>query len=297
MQESIGEGGGGETREDHMEESIGGGGGTMRFSDEIALPVEGLNKSEIYHVAKEVIGFVLYMHQQIPAVLQHLEKDFDNLREEYKDLEESVLPPEESKACSLRMRKLKIREVKQGIKRLAKLMNTISSLLSSLQLMLDEIPVVHGLMLLLGGSLIRPQFVYEIFFLRGKADSGNPRDSNKSKVAESVSKKVVRSLITKGAGGGSYAGPMKLFLLVKGPDNLKLPLHFLPKREFKYHKKAVSFRLQIRCSAQKRARDNSRFSAQEGGSTELYNTTSGDLIWFQCKHIVKGLATKAPSAE
>lgn len=30
---------------------------------------------------------------------------------------------------------------------------------------------------------------------------------------------------------------MKLFLLVKAPATLKLPMHFLPKRDFKYHKK------------------------------------------------------------
>lgn len=35
---------------------------------EIDIPAkEGLDKSEMYHVVKEIIGFVLHMHQQIPT--------------------------------------------------------------------------------------------------------------------------------------------------------------------------------------------------------------------------------------
>jgi hypothetical protein len=34
-----------------------------------------------------------------------------------------------------------------------------------------------------------------------------------------------------------FIGPSKLFLLVKAPSSFNLPLHFLPKREFRYSKK------------------------------------------------------------
>lgn len=52
-----------------MEESIGegeGAGVAEVNSHEIVVPADGLKRSEIYHVVKEVIGFVLYIHQQIP---------------------------------------------------------------------------------------------------------------------------------------------------------------------------------------------------------------------------------------
>lgn len=35
---------------------------------EIGIPSkEGLDKAEMYHVVKEIIGFILHMHQQIPS--------------------------------------------------------------------------------------------------------------------------------------------------------------------------------------------------------------------------------------
>lgn len=36
-------------------------------------------------------------------------------------------------------------------------------------------------------------------------------------------------------------GPSKLFLLVKAPASLSLPSHFLPKRDFRYHKKVMIY--------------------------------------------------------
>ncbi|CAA7388664.1 unnamed protein product [Spirodela intermedia] len=278
-----------------MEESIGEGGGAAvaeMNSHEILVPAEGLKRSEIYHVVKEVIGFVLYIHQQIPETLQHLEEEFDRIREE----EESA-PAPESEACSTRMRKHRLREVKLGIRRREKLMASISSLLSSLHLILDEVPIVHGLMLALGGTLVRPQYVYDIVFSHEKIDSGSSGDGSRSKVANYISRKAIRSLISKGAGGGSYSGPMKLFLLVKATATLKLPTHFLPKRDFKYHKKTVSFRLQIRCKTKKQAFDCLHYSDREDVSANLLDTTSSDLIWFQCRQTIKGVASKAPSVE
>ncbi|CAA6654198.1 unnamed protein product [Spirodela intermedia] len=262
-----------------MEESIGEGGGAAvaeMNSHEILVPAEGLKRSEIYHVVKEVIGFVLYIHQQIPETLQHLEEEFDRIRKKLRLWYEESAPAPESEACSTRMRKHRLREVKLGIRRREKLMASIS------------IPIVHGLMLALGGTLVRPQYVYDIVFSHEKIDSGSSGDGSRSKVANYISRKAIRSLISKGAGGSSYSGPMKLFLLVKAPATLKLPTHFLPKRDFKYHKKTVSFRLQIRCKTQKQAFDCLHYSDREDVSAHLLDTTSSDLIWFQCRQTIKG---------
>ncbi|KAK1257567.1 hypothetical protein QJS04_geneDACA017522 [Acorus gramineus] len=200
---------------------------------------DGLENSVVFHVVKEIIGFILYMHHQIPSVLQHLECEFDNLKNEHKELEKVVLPPAEQKASFQRKHNLKIREVKQGIKKLEKLMHAISTFLSAFQVILDQIPDADGVILVLGGSLIRPQHVYELTFSRSGIACRSEYGLNRDRVAEILSKKAIRALISTGAGGATYAGPMKLFLLVKAPVTFNLPMHFLPKRDFTYSKKVT----------------------------------------------------------
>lgn len=83
---------------------------------------------------------------------------------------------------------------------------------------------------------------------------------------------AIRALISSGAGSSSYAGfcadmsflcqckrvinsvlksfklfagPSKLFLLVKSSSTFNVPLHFLPKRDFRYGKKVLSFTRQF----------------------------------------------------
>ncbi|KAJ6938821.1 hypothetical protein NC651_005302 [Populus alba x Populus x berolinensis] len=53
--------------------------------------------------------------------------------------------------------------------------------------------------------------------------TGDGGGSTKSKVAEGLSRKAARALISKGAGSSSYPGPTKLFLLVKAPASFNLP--------------------------------------------------------------------------
>ena len=124
--------------------------------------------------------------------------------------------------------------MKQGIKRLEKLMNSISSLLSAIQNMLTETPNIQRVVLVLGGSLVRPQHVYEILFPHGRFVSASANDCSKKKAAVALSKKVlllpcisiiciqfikvhfynligylsqaIRALISNGAGARSYAG-------------------------------------------------------------------------------------------
>lgn len=38
----------------------------------------------------------------------------------------------------------------------------------------------------------------------------------------------------------TFSGPSKLFLLIKAPASFCLPVHFLPKRDFKYSKKVIT---------------------------------------------------------
>ncbi|KAF9615796.1 hypothetical protein IFM89_026467 [Coptis chinensis] len=108
-----------------------------------------------------------------------------------------------------------MREVKQGLKRMEKLMNTLASLNTAIQLMLNESHNIEGVMLVLGSSPIRPQQVYEMFFSHGSFVAEHTIDYNKSKAAETLSRKAIRALVSDGAGSVSYAGPTKLFLLAE----------------------------------------------------------------------------------
>lgn len=49
-------------------ESTSGGGGELRLGfSTIETGAECLSPSEMFHIVKELIGFVLYMHHQIPS--------------------------------------------------------------------------------------------------------------------------------------------------------------------------------------------------------------------------------------
>ncbi|CAL9173454.1 unnamed protein product, partial [Musa hybrid cultivar] len=69
-----------------------------------------------------IIGYInLKMNQNISwysrrcRLLQHLENEFDALKEEHESLEEACRTPEESKASDRRKHNLRKREIKQGI--------------------------------------------------------------------------------------------------------------------------------------------------------------------------------------
>ncbi|RQO90835.1 hypothetical protein POPTR_005G208700v4 [Populus trichocarpa] len=256
----------------------------MEFT-EIETNADSIDNSVVFHVIKSVFGFVLYMHQQIPSIFQDISLEFDSLQTEYKEL------------ASVRRNHIsRMREVKHGIKRLEKLVNTVGGLESALQLIISEVLCIEEVILVLGASPIRPQHVYELCFSRGNVV---PRDDGgfaKSKVAEGLSRKAVRALISKGAGSSSYPGPSKLFLLVKAPSSFNLPLHFLPKRDFRYSKKIVPSRLQIKCRKVLEM-DAPDCGSQTSSSRNSRESASNDLIWFQCRHVVKGLAFKIPTEE
>lgn len=264
---------------------------------EIVTPVDSMDCSLVFHVVKDVLGFVLYMHQQIPSILQDISVEFDALHTEFKELE--VVPTETEVASSRRKRIGRMREVRQGIRRLQKFMDAFSGLQTALQLMLSEVPDIQGIILVLGASPIRPQHVYEFRFSHGRVVPGGACNFIKSRAAEGLSRKAIRALISKGAGSASYTGPTKLFLLVRASSSFNLPLHFLPKRDFRYSKKIIPFRLQLKCRTRNQEMDTPHHDSQTANSSSinLTDSSSDDLIWFQCRHVIKGLASKAPSME
>jgi hypothetical protein len=69
-------------------------------------------------------------------------------------------------------------------------MKGISTLLCALQQALDEVSSIEGVVLILGGSLVRPLFVYDITISHGTFDLGSAKDHALTKLAQSVSRKV-----------------------------------------------------------------------------------------------------------
>ncbi|KFK42678.1 hypothetical protein AALP_AA1G025500 [Arabis alpina] len=267
-----------------MEMAEGEGTTEENYDVDIATTASSLGGSGVFHIVNDIVGFVLYMHQQIPSVLQDMSIEFDGLKEEYMDLEESLT---QSEVKPLVRRKLvsRKREVKYEIKKLEKLMNTISSFRSALQLMIREAPGIQRVVLILGGSPLRPQKAYELLFTHNDHVVSYDGDFAKSKAAEALSKKTIRALISTGAGSTSCPGPMKLFILVHAPSSLNLPQHFLPKRDFRYNRKFAPLKLRFKCTTQ----DNETKSP--------LNSDTADLIWFQCRHVIKGLAFQQPVEE
>ncbi|XP_059660509.1 uncharacterized protein LOC132306924 [Cornus florida] len=278
-----------------MQAIEGEGRSEMEYT-EIETSADSLDSSVIFHVVTDILGFVLYMHQQIPSIFQDICVEFDTLRTEYKELEKDLAQTEE-KASLRRKHAGRMRDVKREIRRLEKLMNTVSNLQTALQLMISENPNIQEIILALGATPLRPQHVYQVCFSHGKVVSKGACDFTKSKAAEALSRKAIRTMISKGAGSDSYPGPTKLFMLVKAPSSFSLPLHFLPKRDFKYSKKVVPFRLRFKCRTQNHEMDSSHYDSEAASSTKLVDSTSNDLLWFQCRHILKGLACKTSTTE
>ncbi|XP_021653865.2 uncharacterized protein LOC110645130 isoform X2 [Hevea brasiliensis] len=253
---------------------------------EIETNAETMDNSVIFHVIKDVMGFILYMHQQIPSVFQDIGLEFDALKDEYHELEMD-LAQAESNASVRRKHMGKIREVKGKIRRLEKLMYTVSGLESALKLIISEIPSLESFILVVGASPIRPQHVYELCFSRGKSILRDAIDFTKTKAAEGLSRKAIRALIAKGVGSDSYPAP----------SSFTLPPHFLPKRGFRYSKKITPVRLQLKCKSQNLKMDIPDSACQTSSSINLGDSTSNEFIWFQCRQVVKGLAFATPTEE
>ncbi|KAF7850058.1 hypothetical protein BT93_L5907 [Corymbia citriodora subsp. variegata] len=268
----------------------------MEEATDIETSADSMDASLIFHLVNDVVGFVLYMHQQIPSILQDMSLEFDLMRSEYKEME-AELAQGEMRASFRRKHIGRMRELKRGFRSSEKLMSTISSLQDALQLVVSDNPDIQEILLILGGSPLRPRYVYRLCFSHGKMASRDASDFTKNRVAEVLSRKAIRALISRGGGSGGYPGPTKLFLLVKAPTSFNQPSYFLPKRDFKYNKKIVPFCLRIKCKNHQQEKTEINQNPQTGMSVSLKDCGSNDLIWFQCRHVIKGLASTVPSAE
>nr|XP_016469251.1 PREDICTED: uncharacterized protein LOC107791668 isoform X2 [Nicotiana tabacum] len=269
----------------------GKGESEVGFTD-IETISDTLNSSIRFHLVTDILGFVLYMHQQIPSILQDLTLEYDVLNSEYAELT-ALLQAETGP--SHRKHAARKREVRMGIRRLDKLMNTISSLKAALQLMITEFPAIQRVVLILGPSPLRPLHVCELCFSHETTASGG--DFTRNRVVEALSKKAIRVLISKGAGSSFTAGPTKLFLLVQAPSSINLPLHFLPKRDFRYSKKIVPLKLRFSCRSKNLEREACADDAQTAKAITSHSSKLEDVIWFQCRHIIKGLASRTSTTE
>lgn len=253
----------------------------MANSDaEIYTASETLDGSTIFHTIYDVVGFVLYMHQQIPSTVQDMRVEFDAMHSEYKELEMAL--GTEVKASFRRNHVSKMRDIKVGIKRLDKLMSSLLNMQTAFKIMINEVPTIDAVVLALGASPLRPQHIYVLNFSHAIDVSKVADDFARSKAADSLSRKVIRTLISKGAGSVTYPGPLKLFVLIKAPSSFNQPMHFLPKRDFRYNRKVVPLGLLFKCRDQ---------------DQEMAATASEDLIWFQCRHVIKGLAMNSMPEE
>ncbi|KAK7285369.1 hypothetical protein RJT34_20138 [Clitoria ternatea] len=247
---------------------------------EIYTASDTLDPSAIFHTLYDVVGFVLYMHQQIPSTVQDMNVEFDDMHSQYKQLEMDL--ETEVKASFRRKHVSKMRDIKVGIKRLDKLMTSLLHIQTAIKIMINEIPTLDGVVLALGASPLRPLYTYVLNFSHGIAVSEVADEFTRSKVADGLSRKAIRTLISKGAGSVTYPGPIKLFLLIKAPSSFNQPTHFLPKRDFRFNRKVVPLRLLFKCRNQ---------------DQEVAATTSEDLIWFQCRHVIKGIAMNTTPEE
>ncbi|KAH0916872.1 hypothetical protein HID58_031318 [Brassica napus] len=256
-----------------MEMEEGEGSTEEKYDVDIATTASSLGGSGVFHIINDILGFVLYMYQQIPSVLQDMSLDFDGLQTEFTDLEANLTQPDVKPLVRRKLLSRK-REVKHEIKKMQKLMTTISTLRSALQLLIREAPGVQRVVLILGGSPLRPQKAYELFFTHSVDVLRFEGDFSKNKATEALSKKTIRALISTGAGSTSCPGPMRLFILVQAPPSLNLPQHFLPKRDFRYNRKFVPLKLRFKCKT------------QDNETNPPFNYDTNDLIWFQCRHLV-----------
>ncbi|CAN6482017.1 unnamed protein product [Victoria cruziana] len=259
----------------------GEGGGGNRVA-EIVVPSDRLEKRAVFNLLEEVIGFLLYVHHQIPSVLQHMEVEFEKLQTECESLD-SVSMKRETRTSLNRKHYGKLREVKRGIRRREKLINSVNSLLSALQLWLDEIPEIHEVICILGASPLRPLHVYKLCFSHGKLASEGGTDckyvDRSRKIVDVLSRKAIRALVAVGAGGISYSGPMKFFVLVKAPVSVSMPLQFLPRRDFKYSKKILPFILNIKLGTRNQSMDSLEQPSEIAFPADV-SYDQKEIIWY-----------------
>nr|GEW27182.1 hypothetical protein [Tanacetum cinerariifolium] len=248
---------------------------------------------------KRLITWILLKFCVIFRILQDLNLEFDGLNTEYKDLE-IALAQTELKGSERRIQMGRKREVKHGIKRLEKLMKTVANTQTALQLLFSEMPHVEAVILILGGSPGRPRHVYEVSFSHGQGVRSDPSDFTRTRVAEGISRKVIRTLVSKGAGSDTYAD-YQIEILYNVRQSFLFQVNG---GELVHHHCSdyavlfiVPMRLRIKCKNQGRGAHAQKCDHQSADLNNMSDSTSDDYIWFQCRHVIKGLACKSTPEE
>lgn len=275
--------------------AVEGGGSSDLELATIEAAAGSMDGAIVFHVVFDIIGFALFMHQQIPSLLQDLTSEFDELQAEFKALD-AVLVQEEMTGPARRKHASRKREVRICIRRWDKFMNTISKVKTALQLMISEIPSIETVLLVLGSTPLRPLHIFELQFLGGGRVL--PGDYSRTRTVETLSKKAIRELVSRGVGSSSYPGATKLYLLVRAPSSLSLPLHFVPKRDFRFSKKKVNpFKLMFKCKVDDFGKTSCVEDNGDANVTNRTDSASDDIIWFQCRHVIKGFPTQTSPTE
>lgn len=89
-----------------------------------------------------------------------------------------------------------MREVRQGIKRMEKLMNSVSGFQVAIKSLISEAPNIEEVLLILGATPLRPQYVYEMCFSHKRFGLRGADNFVKHKAAEVLSRKVVVNVLS-----------------------------------------------------------------------------------------------------
>ncbi|KAL2900612.1 Urease subunit alpha [Bienertia sinuspersici] len=228
------------------------------------------------------------------SMLQDMTLQFDALQTEYKEAD-IILAQSELNASSRRKCIGRKRDVKLEIRRMEKLMNAISGIQVAFWHLVCNVPNVKDIIFVFGATPRRPEHVYQILYPGVKIAPFASENMARNRSIEVLSRKVIRAFISKGVGTACYTGPSKLYLLVKAPTSFNMPQYFLPKRDFHYSKKIVPFRLQLRTKTSLQETEPSSCLLEADSHDK--NHICSDLTWFQCRHVIKGIALSHPTPE
>ncbi|KAL3685901.1 hypothetical protein R1sor_003923 [Riccia sorocarpa] len=256
-----------------------------------------LSMKALMHMFRELIYFVLYMHQQMPCTYEELQ----NCRTSHAAEEEVGEADSARSSKETRLQRGRERREAKRLRKLLKLKDEIERLVHSLRSGLSILADFRSVLLLLGNSPLRPKHVYEVQLdceLNGRVYD-EAEDSRGEKSKSDLSRKLIRALISDAA-SSSTDGPMKLFLLVQASSNpQRVPEDFPPKRGFVMTGKRIC-RTLVRI-VQEQAKnledevssislsDRSPSQSQDMDLDTDDNHDAEDLIWYQCVHTVKGL--------
>ncbi|XP_024521531.1 uncharacterized protein LOC112343005 isoform X1 [Selaginella moellendorffii] len=243
---------------------------------DISLGYGALDGQVLGFLARELIAFVLYMHQQMP-------RTFDQMQIELRGMEGSVRDETTRKSLGKNLQRF-VRKTKK----LHKFLDCVERLMVAVESAINSTaPGVVEIVLLIGSNVARPQVVYRLKNFGELSDSSSSAEKTKIDLKQ-LTTKMIRELLSSGI-TEKVAGPTKLFLLVKASPEFMPTLseNFLPKRAFTWNSAKAS-EISI---------DFLRGESLEEANSEkiwYWNYFRKVLVQaccnyrFQCRHFVKG---------